>query len=69
MTTMIESDGYAILPDMKRNRITILLPQTARTATNTVAQIVNRKEELTDAEAILILNLVKYILGVRNDDN
>ncbi len=61
MSTLIVSDGYGIAHNKNRNRIVIMLPPTARTANNTVDQIVSRKEEITDAEAMLILALVQKL--------
>lgn len=61
MSTLIVSDGYGIAHDKSHNRIVITLPPTARTANNTVDQIVSRKEEITDAEAMLILVLVQKL--------
>ena len=61
MSTLIVSDGYGIAHEKSHNRIVIMLPPTARTANNTFDQIVRRKEEITDAEAILILMLVQKL--------
>ena len=61
MSTFIVSDGYGIANDKRHNRIVIMLPPTARTANTTVDQIVRRKEEITDAEAMLIMALVQKL--------
>ena len=61
MCTLIVSDGYGISHNKSHNRIVIKLPPTARTANTTVDQIVRRKEEITDAEALLILALVQKL--------
>lgn len=61
MSTLIVSDGYGIAHNKSHNRIVIMLPPTIHTANNTVDQIVRRKEEITDAEAMLILALVQKL--------
>ena len=58
---MITVDGYSISYDRSGNRITILLPQTAVTMTNTMAMMSNRKTDFTDAELATILYAVKAI--------
>ena len=57
----ISSDGYGIMYERNQNRIVIDLPSTAKTATNTVEQIVERKVDLTDDDLILILEMAQYI--------
>lgn len=58
---MITIDGYSINYDRSNNRITILLPQTAVTMTNTMAMLSNRKTDFTDNELGTILYAVKAI--------
>ena len=64
---MITIDGYSISYNKSNNMITILLPQTLATLTNTTAMVVNRKTDFTDAELETILFTVKAITeGVNN---
>ena len=61
MSDLVCSDGYAVCFDRKKNQIVIGLPPTARTATTTTQQIVKRREDMTDEDALLLLEMVKYI--------
>lgn len=56
---MIFSDGYGIEEFPSKNKIIITLPQTMKTATNSVEGILERKEKLTDTELIAILTMAK----------
>lgn len=58
---MIVSDGYTIQEYSKQNKIVITLPQTIKTCTNTVGEIEDRKDSLSDIEQTIILNIVKSI--------
>ena len=58
---MITIDGYSINYDKSDNRITILLPQTAVTITNTMTMLSNRKTDFTSNELGTILYAVKAI--------
>lgn len=58
---MIVSDGYTIQEYSKQNKIVITLPQTIRTCTNTVGVIEDRKDNLSDMEQAIVLNIVKSI--------
>lgn len=61
-------DGYGILHDKQKNQIIINLPQTPRTAVDTVKPVSKRKIELTDSEMILLLNLTRYMFEGGKDD-
>lgn len=58
---MIAIDGYSILYEKNRNKITILMPQTRETLNNTYSLPSNRKVDFTDAELSSILYMVKMI--------
>lgn len=58
---MITIDGYSLIYHRLCNRITILLPQTAETITNTMTMPSNRKTDFTDNELGAILCVVKAI--------
>lgn len=59
---MIVSDGYSVIYEKNKNQITIKLPQTMETITNTLSLPSNRKVEFTDAELATILYTVKMIV-------
>lgn len=59
---MIESEGYLLNYDRANNRISIILPQTFETLTNTISPVVSRKTHLTTGEELLILQTVKAIM-------
>lgn len=61
LTCLSTKDGYAIYPELQRNRIVISLPQTFKTATSTMWPTDDRKEELSDDELVLILQMVRSI--------
>ena len=58
---MITCNGYAITYEKNRNRIIISLPQTMKTATNTVSEVRVRKTDFTEAELAAILLAVKTV--------
>ena len=58
---MITCNGYAIMYEKNRNRIIISLPQTMKTATNTVSEVRVRKTEFTETELAAILFAVKTV--------
>ena len=59
---MIVIDGYSILYEKNKNKITILMPQTMETPINTFSLPSNRKVDFTDAELSSILYTVKMIV-------
>lgn len=65
---IVSNDGYSVEYYEKQNRITIMLPQTLGTLTNTRNTVRPRKTSLTDIDLALFLNLAKYICE-RGDDN
>jgi len=58
---IVGQDGYAINYEKERNRITILLPQTSETMTNTVSQVGERKTDLSAWDLQQILVAVKHV--------
>ena len=58
---MVYVNGYSITHFRNRNQIVIGLPQTQKTITNTVEPIVDRQEDISDADAALVLELVMYL--------
>ena len=65
---MICSDGYSLTYFPNRNTIEIVIPQTMKTLTNTVAMVSNRKTVLTEEEEAAILSVVKAIVERRTDE-
>ena len=59
---IVSNDGYSIEYIPKRNQITIILPQTMTTITNTIGMVVNRKTEFTETELFAILAVAKAIV-------
>ena len=64
---MLTSDGYALEYYRKRNQIVINLPQTARTATNTISQVRDRKVDVPTNELMWLLALTKLIFEEDKD--
>ena len=64
MSSLITSDGCSLIYDKGRNLIEISLPQTMRTVANMIDTPVNRKTDISDEEAILLLSIVKRIFGI-----
>ena len=61
--SVIVSDGYSLVYDKKRNKVTIALPQTFTTATSTAGELVEREVELSDNALSWILGMVKILSG------
>ena len=61
MSDLLVSDGYCISYLKRENRIVIVLPPTAQTPNNTFDKPVIRKTDISDEDAILLLEMVKYI--------
>lgn len=64
---MIVSDGYSLSYERKKNRIVILLPQTAETIMDTMTFPVNRHDR--SEEELLILLLITRQLFEVNDES
>lgn len=62
------ADGYSVEYYEKRNMITIMLPQTWSTLTNTKGTVRTRITRLTDNDLALFLELARYICE-RSDEN
>ena len=58
---IITKDGYMVEYYKKQNRITIMLPQTLETLTNTIDAVRTRKTKLSHIDLALILDLARYI--------
>ena len=54
-------DGYKIVQEPQRNRITIALPQTWQTVQGTTGDVAERRLEISEKEEALILYLVKSL--------
>jgi len=63
---IVGRDGYAINYEPAQNRITILLPPTAKTSRCTVDQIAERKTELSAEELQLLLEMAMYVCKGRD---
>lgn len=67
MNFIVTTDGYSIVYEKNKNKITIMLPPTMETVTDTCSLPLNRKVVFTDAELTSILYTVKMI--VEGDNN
>ena len=65
---IITADGYSLTYYADHNKIVIILPQTIKSLTNTVAMVTNRKTELTEEEQATILAVVRAIMDGGADD-
>lgn len=61
MVSYICSNGYSIFFDSKNNQITIHLPQTMETITNTLEPVSNRNVDMTTKDLSTLLELTKLI--------
>lgn len=57
----IESNGYWLEYNKKRNRIVITLPQTTETITDTVGIMADRRVDVKDKEMAVLLQTVRLI--------
>lgn len=64
----IISGDYTLIYYKYRNEIKISLPQTAKTMENTVAPISNRRTDIMVYEEAAILELVKRIFEMTEED-
>lgn len=64
---IVGQDGYAINYEPAQNRITILLPQTDETLTNTVTPVAKRKTNLTAHDLRIILWIAEWVCEGRDE--
>lgn len=60
---MIVSDGYSLSYERMKNRIVILLPQTAETMTNTMTLPVKRQDR-SEEELLILLQITRQLFEV-----
>lgn len=67
---MIVSDGYSLMYDEKHNRITINIPPTIETATDTATPIADRRTDVSETDLIVLLNIAQLIFhkGLQMDE-
>lgn len=58
---MLFSEGYGLIYDKSHNRITIGLPQTSKTFTNTIEPVVDRRTDVEEKDLLVLLNVAKLI--------
>ena len=58
---MLFLDGYSIDYDERKNKITIVLPQTKKTITSTEGEIVDRKIDVPPDDLMMLLTLTQLI--------
>ena len=58
---MMISEDYALSYNPNENTITILLPQTLKTATNTVSPIVSRRTDIEETDLMCLLTMTRII--------
>lgn len=64
---VFEIDGYLLSYDKYRNKIDIVLPQTAETQTNTFEPVRKRRTDLSEEEQLFLLQMVYFIFERRED--
>ncbi len=60
---MIVSDGYTLSYERKKNRIVILLPQTAETLMDTMTLPVKRQDR-SEEELLILLQITRHLFEV-----
>lgn len=60
---MLISEGYALSYNPNENMITILLPQTLKTATNTVSPICDRRTDIKESDLSCLLHMTKILFN------
>ena len=65
---MIVSDGYTLSYERKKNRIVILLPQTAETMMDTMSLPVNRQDR-SEEELLILLLITRQLFEVNDEVN
>ena len=58
---MLMSGDYALIYNRELNHISICLPQTAETTTNTVAPVIGRRTDVVETELAVLLQVTKLI--------
>lgn len=58
---MLISEEYALSYNPNENKITILLPQTVKTATNTVSPICDRRTDIEETDLMCLLTMTRII--------
>lgn len=58
---MLISEDYALSYNPNENTITILLPQTLKTATNTVSPICDRRADIKESDLSFLLHMTKIL--------
>lgn len=65
---MIVSDGYSLSYERMKNRIVILLPQTAETLMDTMTLPVKRQDR-SEEELLILLQITRHIFEVDDETN
>lgn len=60
---MIVSDGYSLSYERMKNRIVILLPQTAETLMDTMSLPVKRQDR-SEEELVILLQITRHLFEV-----
>ena len=58
---IITDDGYSLQYERNKNKITIILPQTVYTLTDTVNPVVDRKTDVPEGEFALLLTVTRML--------
>ncbi len=58
---MILSGEYSLIYDKSHNRITIGLPQTSSTLTNTIESVADRRTDVEEKDLFVLLDITKLI--------
>ena len=66
---IVSSEGYSLIYHKGKNQIIITLPQTDKTPTNTVEPPVKRKLDMNEAEAALLLGMVKSFFNYSKESS
>lgn len=65
---MIMSEhGTSLIYYPSKNEITIVLPQTAGTATNTISPVVNRIVDVPDKSLSVLVWITEQLFGIRRE--
>ena len=67
---MLTSNGYCLTYYKTKNQITIRLPQTCETTTNTYEKVIDRRTDVEEKDLAILLNIVELIFhkGVKMDE-
>lgn len=58
---ILTSNGYSLIYHKNRNQIVIGLPQTAKTLTNTLEPVVDRRTDVEAKDLAILLNATQFI--------